>query len=239
MPPQEATFSIAQVLQIILLNILLSGDNAVVIAMAVRLLPERQQWHGRLWGMFGAVALRIVFLAVATWLLAIPWLQFVGGLLLVWITWQLLAPGEHGVVGEDGDPKVRAGSSLRSAIQIIVLADASMSLDNVIAVSGAAHGNLGLAIAGIAVSIPLVVWGSVILGKIMENHRWIVLLGGAVLGHVAGVLLVDDPGVVAWLGKWESPGWHPLALGLGIAAFAFGWWSDRHHRQREVAGPTA
>lgn len=233
-----------QILQIILLDMLLAGDNAVVIAMAVRLLPPREQRLGRLWGTAGAVLLRIFFLAIATWLLAIPWLQFVGGALLLWIAYKLLAPAEHGVLppvapgGAGGGSEtaeqasVRAGKSLRSAIQIIIVADASMSLDNVIAVTGAAEGHLGLAIAGIAFSIPLVVWGSTLLGRIMAHHRWIVWLGGGVLGHVAGVLMVEEPQIVAWLGKSEHPGWHPLAVGLGVFFTLFGWWASRRTKQR-------
>lgn len=230
------TGSWTQILQIILLDMLLAGDNAVVIAMAVRLLPPREQRLGRLWGTAGAVLLRVGFLAIATWLLAIPWLQFTGGVLLLWIAYKLLAPAEHGVL-PSGDAVAEAkgppvGESLKSAIKIIVIADASMSLDNVIAVTGAAEGHLGLAIAGIAFSIPLVVWGSTLLGRIMENHRWIVWLGGGVLGHVAGVLMVDEPQIVAWLGKNEHPGWHPLAIGLGVFFAGFGWWASRRTKQR-------
>ena len=240
----DVTASWTQILQIVLLDMLLAGDNAVVIAMAVRLLPPREQRLGRLWGTAGAVLLRIGFLAIATWLLAIPWLQFVGGVLLLWIAYKLLAPAEHGVLppvagsGEGGGAEtaeqaaVRAGQSLRSAIQIIIVADASMSLDNVIAVTGAADGHLGLAIAGIAFSIPLVVWGSSLLGRIMAHHRWIVWVGGGVLGHVAGVLMVEEKQIVAWLGKHEHPGWHPLAVGLGVFFMLFGWWASRRTKQR-------
>lgn len=227
-------FAWPQILQIVLLDVLLAGDNAVVIAMAVRLLPPREQRLGRLWGTIGAVALRVLFLLVAAWLLAVPWLQFAGGLLLVWIAWKLLAPGEHGVVSADagGGPAVRARTTLRAAVVTIVLADASMSLDNVIAVTGAAQGHFGLAAAGIALSVPLVVWGSVVLGRIMEHHRWIVWLGGGVLGHVAGVLLVAEPELERWLPKVTSPGWHPVALGLGALAFGYGVWASRHVRRR-------
>jgi len=236
----QDTWSWTQIFKIVLLDLLLAGDNAVVIAMAVRLLPPREQRLGRFWGVFGAVALRILFLAIAAWLLAIPWLQFVGGVLLLWIAYKLLAPGEHGVLppsapgeGAGGHAaKVRAGDSLRSAVQIIIVADASMSLDNVIAVTGASHGHLGLAIGGIALSIPLVVWGSQILSRIMEHHRWVVWLGGGVLGHVAGVLMLEEPALLAWFEKVENAKWHPISLGLGAAFFVYGWWADRHAKQR-------
>lgn len=226
-----------QLLQIALLDILLAGDNALVIAMAVRLLEPREQRLGRLWGTAGAVGLRIGFLAIATWLLAIPWLQFAGGVVLVWIAYKLLAPAEHGVVADDaaGAAPVRAGDNLRTAIRIIVVADASMSLDNVIAVTGAAHGHLGLAIGGIALSIPLVVWGSALLGRIMAHHRWLVWIGGGVLGHVAGVLMLEEPALVGWLGPREHATWHPLALGLGAACCLFGLWASTRTRQRPHA----
>lgn len=229
----EDTWSWMQFAKIALLDILLAGDNAVIIALAVRFLPPREQTLGRLWGTAGAVALRVLFLAIATWLLAIPWVQFGGGLLLVWIAWKLLAPqAPHVESGDDTTAvgpaaKVRAASSLRESIRIIVIADASMSLDNVIAVSGAAEGHLGLAAGGIALSIPLVIWGSQILGKLMVAHPWIVWCGGGVLGHVAGVLMLEERQIVAWLGKCEHPGWHPLAIGLGVFFAAYGWWASR------------
>ncbi|HEX6810996.1 MAG TPA: TerC family protein [Planctomycetota bacterium] len=241
----QDTWSWTQIFKIVLLDLLLAGDNAIVIAMAVRMLPPREQRLGRFWGVFGAVALRILFLSIATWLLSIPWLQFIGGVLLLWIAWKLLAPGEHGVVpGKPGDghPQVKAGDSLRQAVKIIIVADASMSLDNVIAVTGAAEGHLGLAVGGIALSIPLVVWGSQILSRIMAHHRWVVWLGGAVLGHVSGVLMLEEHALRQWFEKVESPGWHPISVGLGVAFFLFGWWADRHTKQRAAAareeGPT-
>ncbi|MBL8748545.1 MAG: TerC family protein [Planctomycetes bacterium] len=233
-----------RILQIVLLDILLAGDNAVVIALAVRLLPPREQRLGRLWGTAGAVGLRVLFLALATWLLAIPWLQFVGGLVLLWIAYELLAPKEHGPIEppsgpqaapDDGEPEVAAAKSLRSAIRIIVIADASMSLDNVIAVTGAAHGHLGLAIAGIALSIPLVVWGSQILGRIMAHHRWVVWLGGGVLGHVAGVLLLEEPEIVARFGPSAHVHWHPLPVALAVGFTLFGWWASHRGRRRGTA----
>lgn len=226
-----------KILQIVLLDILLAGDNAIVIALAVRLLPPREQRLGRLWGTAGAVGLRILFLAVATQLLAIPWLQAVGGLLLLWIAYKLLTPEGHAeVAGTEGDaagePKhaVSAAESLRGAVRIIVLADASMSLDNVIAVTGAAQGHLGLAIAGVAASIPLVVWGSQLLSRIMESHRWVVWLGGGVLGHVSGVLLIEDKQVVELLGAHEHPNWHPLPVALAAVFTVYGWWASRRSR---------
>jgi YjbE family integral membrane protein len=228
--------TVTQIAQIVLIDLLLAGDNAIVIAMAVRSLPPREQALGRIWGTMGAVALRVVFLAIAQWLLAIPWLQFVGGLLLLWIGWKLLVPDPHrheatGETEASKEPEIRAGDSLRAAIWIIIVADASMSLDNVIAVTGAAEGHLGLAIGGIALSIPIVVWGSKLLSAVMARHRWVVWIGGGILGHVGGVLMVVEPEIIAIFGKPEHPGWHPLALALGIGFTVLGWWADRRYRR--------
>lgn len=221
-----------QVLRIVLLDLLLAGDNALVIALAVRTLPPREQRLGRLWGTVGAVLLRIVGLAIATWMLAVPLLRLGGGLLLIWIAWKLLAPKPHGEAGDGhGEPAARAGSSLAEAIKIIVIADVSMSIDNVLAVTGAADGHLGLAVLGIALSIPLVVWGSALLSRIMVHHPWIIWLGGGILGHVAGVLMLEDPKVMAWLGTDHDVTWHPFPLGLAVALTVFGWWGSRQSRR--------
>lgn len=226
----EATDWLLQLGQIVLLDLLLAGDNAIVIAMAVRVLPQKEQKLGRLWGTFGAVALRIGFLAIASWLMAVPYLRAVGGLLLLWIAYKLLAPQHHGEVeggGDGGDDHVRAGNSLREAVKIIILADVSMSIDNVLAVTGAAEGHLGMAALGIGLSIPMVIWGSALLSRVMQHHPWIVWLGGGILGHVSGSLLLEDPKLVEWIGHTESPGWHPLSIGLAVALTAFGAWSHR------------
>ena len=229
--------TLPQILEIVLLDLLLAGDNAVVIALAVRLLAKREQMLGRLWGTAGAVALRIVFLAVATQLLAIPWLQLVAGVLLLWIAYKLLTPDSHGVGSVEGGAEaveeISPASSLRSAVRIIVIADASMSLDNVFAVTGAASGNLWLAAAGIALSIPLVVWGSQVLGYVMERHRWVVWIGGAVLGHVAGVLMLGEPALGDH--RIAHANWHPLTLASTAGFFVYGWWMGRRARRRAAA----
>ena len=208
---------------IILLDLLLAGDNAIVIAMAVRILPEKEQRLGRMWGTFGAVALRVLFLALASWLLAIPYLRAAGGALLLWIAYKLLAPQQHGPVEGGGEAdSVRAGRNLRDAIRVIILADVSMSIDNVLAVTGAAEGHLGMAALGIGLSIPMVIWGSALLSKIMQNHRWIVWFGGGILGHVSGVLILEEPEFANWFGHPEKPGWHPMPLALFAAFTAYG-----------------
>jgi len=167
----------ARLASIILIDLTLAGDNALVIALAVRTLPKRQQFFGRLWGTAGAVVLRLAFIVVATWLLAIPLLQAVGGVLLVWIALRLVRQNAE-IAGH-----VRQGTTLREAIWIIMIADAAMSLDNVLAVAAAAHGDLLLVVVGIGLSLPLVVWGSALLAWLMNRLTWIIWLGGGVLGY--------------------------------------------------------
>jgi len=206
----------ARLASIILIDLTLAGDNALVIALAVRTLPKRQQFFGRLWGTAGAVVLRLAFIVVATWLLAIPLLQAVGGVLLVWIALRLVRQNAE-IAGH-----VRQGTTLREAIWIIMIADAAMSLDNVLAVAAAAHGDLLLVVVGIGLSLPLVVWGSALLAWLMNRLTWIVWLGGGVLGYFAGDMILRDQAVERWLGP--LPGWleaGPVLLALLIAAL--GW----------------
>lgn len=217
----------ARVAGIVLIDISLAGDNALVIALAVRTLPARQQLVGRLWGTLGAVILRIVFIAILGWLLRIPLLQLAGGLLLVWIAVRLVRPGE----GTHG--KVRAGTSLWEAIWIIAAADVTMSLDNVLAVAGAARGDLALVIFGIALSLPLVVWGSGLLARLMERHPWIVWLGGGVLGYVAGEMISDDVVVQRWLGAAAPVADVWLSILLAVVVAGLGWWWARPPRGGE------
>lgn len=216
-------------LKIVGIDILLAGDNALVIAMAVRTLDRRRQFLGRLWGTGGAVALRVVFIALITVLLRVPMLQFFGGLVLVWIALKLIRQGDE----EDGESG-RHGSSLLEAIWIIIVADVSMSLDNVIAVAGAAHGDLLLVTFGIALSIPLVVWGSGILARLMSRYRWIVWAGGGILGEVAGDMMVHDKVVHGMLGAVADVLNYPLRVSLFVGFTCFGWWLSRNARHMRV-----
>ena len=187
-----AAFWIA-VLQIILIDILLGGDNAVVIALACRRLPPQQRNKGIFWGVMGAIALRIVLIFFALQLLSMPWLKIAGALLLFWIGVKLLLP-EDGGHGE-----VAAATSLAGAIKTIIVADAVMSLDNVIAVAGAANGSMPLVSLGILVSIPIVVWGSQLVLKLMDRYPVVITAGGALLGWIGGGMLVTDPVLPAGL----------------------------------------
>jgi YjbE family integral membrane protein len=191
-------------IQIVILDLTLAGDNALVIALAVRKLPKQQQWQGRLWGTVGAVGLRIVFIAIISLLLRIPLLQAAGGLVLLWIAVKLLSQEGHGESEEH--QSVRSGTTLLEAIWIIVLADVIMSLDNVLAISGAAHGDMVLVIFGVGLSIPLVIWGSGLLARLMARFWWIVDVGAAILGWVAGEMILGDRMVQGWLGG------HPNAV---------------------------
>jgi YjbE family integral membrane protein len=203
---------------IVLIDLTLAGDNALVIALAVRTLPRNLQFWGRIWGTVGAVGLRLAFIAIATYLLEVPFLQAAGGLLLLWIAYKLVRP-QPGGEGEHGG--VRQGATLKEAIWIIIVADAVMSLDNVLAVAAAAHGHMTLVIIGIGLSLPLVVWGSTFLSMCMERWRWIIWVGGGVLGYVAGEMIMRDLSR-----RWPATP-HGLAiavsllLAVGIAGLGF------------------
>src|SRR3954464_14453399 len=172
-------------LKIIGVNIILSGDNAVVIALAARSLPARQQKQAVLWGAGAAVVLRILLTIFAAALLSLPWLKLIGSLLLFWIGVKLLIP-------EDGEDNIQASEHLMTAIRTILIADLVMSLDNVIAVAAAAGGNMVLLILGLAISIPLVIFGATLMVKLMERFPIIVVAGAALIGWVAGETIVSD-----------------------------------------------
>ena len=219
----------ARLVSIVLIDLSLAGDNALVIALAVRSLPAREQWLGRAWGTAAAVTLRLLFIAIVSALLTIPLLQFVGGLLLLWIAVRLVRPGGG------GEGEVRHGASLRQAVWIIVVADVTMSLDNVLAVAAAAHGDFLLVAVGIALSLPIVVWGSGFLARLMAHHAWIIWIGGGVLGYVAGEMMTDDPLVRAWLGAHADTIDDPLSLLLAVGLALLGWWLARS----AASGPAA
>ena len=189
--------------QIIIIDILLGGDNAVVIALACRKLPAAQRSKGIIWGTAGAIVLRVVLIIFAMTLLNLPFLKVVGALLLVWIGVKLLAPDEdaHGNVAES--------DKLLAAIKTIIVADLVMSVDNVIAIAGAAqssgeHSTL-LVVLGLLISIPIIVWGSQLVIKLMERFPMIITAGGMLLGWIAGGMLVTDPAFVN-PDKWQ---WMP------------------------------
>lgn len=192
-------------LQIVGLNLVLSADNAVVIALAARSLPPKQQKLAVLYGTVGAMALRISLTIAAVELLKIPYLKLAGAALLLWIAVKLLLPGQR----EPG--AIASSMSLSSAVKTILVADVMMSLDNVLAVAAAAKDNLALVVLGLALSIPVVVFGSTILVRVMERWPVIIVLGAALIGWVAGALAVSDPVIrdsvdaaAQWM-RWTAP----------------------------------
>ncbi len=224
----DGSFWIA-LLQIIAIDILLGGDNAVVIALACRRLPEHQRRQGIFWGVFGAIALRTVLIFFALQLLAMPFLKLGGAVLLLWIGVKLLQPEE---AHESGHAHMDGSSHLLGAIKTVVVADAVMSVDNVVAVAGAARGEMFLVVLGILISIPIIVWGSQIVLKLMDRFPLVITLGAALLGWIAGGMAVTDIAVAPHLEG--APGWlHYLAAAGGAAVVvALGTWLARRSRAR-------
>ncbi|MFV1939792.1 TerC family protein [Pseudomonas luteola] len=209
--------------QIILIDILLGGDNAVVIALACRKLPEAQRNKAILGGALGAILLRIVLIFFALELLTLPYLKLVGALLLAWIGVKLMLPE-----GEDEHADLKASPKLLGAIWTIIVADALMSLDNVVAVAGASHGQLELVIFGIVVSIPIIIWGSKLVLRLMERFPIIIKLGAALLGWIAGGMAVADTGLPA------LPSWAHYAAGVtgALIVVAIGTLLGRYQQHR-------
>ena len=195
--------------KIVWINIILSGDNAVVIALAARSLPPHQQKKAVFWGSGAAVVLRIVLTVVAAKLLELSFLQIIGGCLLLWIGYQLLGSDE------DDAGEAKTYGSLMAAVRTILLADLVMSLDNVIAVAAAAHGSILLLVLGLAVSIPLVIFGSTLMIKLMERFPVIVLLGAALIGWVGGETIANDTALHGY--AMAHPSLHYIAAALGAA----------------------
>ena len=195
-------------MKIIWINIILSGDNAVVIALAARSLPPQQQKQAIIWGTAAAVVLRVGLTVVAAKLLELPYLQIVGGLLLVWIGVQLLADGDDG----EGEEKVHG--SMMAAIRTILIADLIMSLDNVIGVAAAAAGNITLLVIGLAIAIPIVIFGSTLMIKLMDRFPVIVTIGAGLIGWVAGEAIASDKILRPWFPD------HSVSFYLAAAAGA-------------------
>ena len=184
--------------QIIMIDILLGGDNAVVIALACRQLPEKQRFKGILWGTAGAIVLRVILIAFALTLLQVPFLKLVGAALLLWIGIKLLLPEE------EGHSNIQGSDKLWAAVKTVIVADLVMSIDNVIAIAGAATGagsthQLPLVIFGLLVSIPIIIGGSQLVLKLMDRFPMIITFGGMLLGWIAGTMAHSDPAVRDWL----------------------------------------
>jgi YjbE family integral membrane protein len=229
-----ATLQWDAIVQIILIDILLGGDNAVIIALACRNLPPRQRRVGIVWGAAGAIVLRVILITVAVALLQVPFLKLVGGLLLLWIGVKLLAPVDD---GHHDEGKLHGSDKLLAAIKTIIVADFVMSLDNVIAIAGAAeHADpahrTGLIVFGLLVSVPFIVFGAQIILRLLDRFPVIVTAGAALLGWIAGGLIVGDPIVKPLLPPGEALHYAAAALGA-VAVVAAGRWLAR---RRAAAG---
>lgn len=236
-------------IQIIWIDILLSGDNAVVIALACRGLPAKQRKVGILLGAGAAVGLRILFALVITYLLAVPFLKVVGGILLFWIAVKLVVGEDE---GEGGHANIAETDNLWRAVRTIAIADAVMSLDNVIAIAAAAHGNVWLFVFGLALTIPLIVFGSTLILSMIERFPIIVWAGAALLGWIAGEMILSDPVVLRQLVAWgtgmvtqvDVTQTYPVGLKpVGVAHYgaavvgaaivlAIGWYLKRQRAER-------
>ena len=228
----DAIFWVALV-KVLTVNLILSGDNAVVIAMAARSLQGSQRRQAIIWGAAGAVVLRLVFAAIISFLLEIPFLQVAGGLLLIWIAWKLVHDD-----AEEGEEKIEAGQSALQAIRIIIVADAVMSLDNVIALVGAARiggeVNFWLLVIGLATTIPLVVFGAALLTSLLDRFPILVYAGAALLIYIAVEMFIADEVLHHYLEPFVSIEW---VIGLSAAAIftAIAWlWKRRSESTEEI-----
>ena len=215
----------AALVKIIGVNVILSGDNAVVIALAARSLPHRQQRQAIFWGSAAAIAMRIVLTLFAVALLSLPWLKLVGAVLLLWIGVKLLVPEDEG--GEVGAP-----ANLLHAIRTILIADLVMSLDNVIAVAAAAGGHWGLTMVGLAISIPLVIFGATLLVKVMERWPVVIVVGAGLIGFVAGEMGWEDHAIAAWTQPLGDHAKYAAALAGAALVVALGSWLGRRAEAR-------
>jgi YjbE family integral membrane protein len=210
---------------IILLDLVLAGDNAIVIALAARNLPRHLQKKAVFWGTFGAIALRIALTFAVIWLLKLPGLMLAGGILLLPIAWKLLKHEEH-------DPDITPASSFWAAIRTIVIADALMGLDNVLAIAGAAKGHMGLVVLGLAISVPLVVWGSTLILKLIERFPVVVYIGAGAIAWTAARMIAHDHLVAPW---FDARPWAPWLLdAILVAGICGGGWLWARRAQRKA-----
>jgi YjbE family integral membrane protein len=226
------------IFQIILIDILLGGDNAVIIALACRNLPARQRRVGIIWGAAGAIVLRVILITVAVALLQLPFLKLVGGVLLLWIGVKLIAPADNG----HGAERLHGADRMLAAIKTIIVADFVMSLDNVIAIAGAAeHADpsqrTGLIIFGLLVSVPFIVFGAQVILKLLDRFPVIVTAGAALLGWIAGGLIVGDPIVVPILPEAAALKYAASAAGAAFVVVAGRWLAHRRAAAGHPAQP--
>lgn len=210
---------LSALLAIVVIDLVLAGDNAIVIALAARNLPAHLQKRAILWGAVGAIAVRSAMTLVVVWLLKIPGLMLAGGAALVWIAFKLLVPAEE-EAGGDADAHGPAATNFWGAMRTIVVADALMGLDNVLAVAGAAHGSSLLVVLGLLISVPIVMWGSSMVLLVVERYPGVVYLGAGVLAWTSAKMMSGEPFLKPWIGPSPWLGWLfylviPLVLGVG------------------------
>ncbi|RNB82496.1 TerC family protein [Brevibacillus nitrificans] len=214
---------VSSLLIIITINIVLSGDNAVVIAIACRKLAPQQRKRAILWGTFLAVIVRVIATVLAVYLLKIPFLYLVGGAVLLWISYNLLRE-------EDEDSQIESSEDIVQAVKTIVVADVMMGLDNVLAIAGAANGNIVLIVLGLIISVPLMVFGSQLILKAMERFNWLVYLGSAVLAWAAANMITNEEIIADWLSPYS--GLEAVIKIVLVALVLFlGYWQRSHHDQ--------
>lgn len=198
-------------IEILLINLVLSGDNAVVIAMASKDLPAREQKQAVWWGAFGAIALRLLLILVAVTMLQIPYIQTVGSFLLLWIAFKLL-------LEQDGISEIRQAPTLMKAIWTIIVADFIMSLDNVLAIAAMADNQIGIIMLGIGLSIPIIIWGSTFVMKLLSRFPVVVFIGSGILGYTAGEMFISDVKVAAWLPPGKPHWVLPVLAAISVIA---------------------
>ena len=224
---------LSALLAIILIDLVLAGDNAIVIALAARKLPPHLQRRAIVWGTVGAIAVRSTLTLGVVWLLKIPGLMLVGGLGLVWIAYKLLAPsGGH---GEDGQGP--QATTFWGAMRTIVIADALMGIDNVLGVAGAAKGNFDLVVIGLLISVPIVVWGSTLVLKLVERFPIIIYIGAGVLAYTAAHMIVSEPLLDQVFDPNVAIRWATYAA-LVAGVLGAGWWAARRSQQQQAASAT-
>ena len=206
----------SSLLTIVFIDLLLAGDNAIVIGLAARNLPKETQKKAIILGTAGAVMIRIMATILVVWLLKIPFLLALGGVVLLLIAYKLLVQEEH---RED----IKPAATLLASIRTIVIADAAMGLDNVIAVAGAAHGSLELVVLGLLISIPIVVWGSTMFIKLIDRFKWIIYVGAAVLAYTAAKMIVHEKKFDGWFGDTPLLGWTFEAVMVALVIVAGVW----------------
>ena len=203
-------------LKIVVVNILLSGDNAVVIALACRSLPDKYRNTAVIAGSAGAVLIRVLFCVIIAWLMAIPAIKLIGGVLLLWIGVKLMVPEDE----HDGD-NVKSSANLWGAVQTIIIADVVMSLDNVIAIVAAARNDIVLIVIGLVMSVPLIIFGSQLLMKVLNRFPVLVTAGAGLLGWLAGEIMASDPLVHHWV-EQHGGAWGETIAGIAGIAFVVG-----------------